>query len=110
MAEQNFRRANLEASIDLRVGSATEIVEELTGPFDCVFFDADRITAPEQLQLLLPKLTCDALLLADNVLSHPEEIQGYIRMFDRLPDFATSVVPIGKGLHVAYRSQISDQS
>ena len=34
MAEQNFRRANLEARIDLRVGSATEIVEELTGPFD----------------------------------------------------------------------------
>ena len=61
MAEQNFRRANLEASIDLRVG----IVKELTGPFDCVFFDADRVSAPQQLQLLLPKLTCDALLLAD---------------------------------------------
>jgi hypothetical protein len=29
-------------------------------------------------------------------------------MFDRLPDFTTSVVPIGKGLHVAYRTQISD--
>jgi len=110
MAEQNFRRANLEASIDLRVGSATEIVEELTGPFDCVFFDADQISAPEQLQLLLPELTCDALLLADNVLSHPEEIQGYIRMFDRLPDFTSSVVPIGKGLHVAYRSQIFGRS
>ena len=110
MAEQNFRRANLEASIDLRIGSATEIVKELTGPFDCVFFDADRVSAPEQLQLLLPKLTCDALLLADNVLSHPEEIQGYVRMFDQLPDFTTSVVPIGKGLHVAYRSQIYNQS
>jgi predicted O-methyltransferase YrrM len=52
MAEQNFRRANLEASIDLRVGSATEIVKELTGPFDCVFFDADRVSAPEQLQIV----------------------------------------------------------
>jgi predicted O-methyltransferase YrrM len=104
MAKQNFKRANLDASIDLRVGSATEIVKELTGPFDCVFFDADRVSAPEQLQLLLPKLTDDVLLLADNVLSHPGEIEGYIRMFDRLPDFTTSVVPIGKGLHVAYRS------
>jgi predicted O-methyltransferase YrrM len=110
MAEQNFRRANLQAGIDLRIGSATEIVKDLTGPFDCVFFDADRVSAPEQLQLLLPKLTGDALLLADNVLSHPEQIQGYIRMFDQLPDFTTSVVPIGKGLHVAYRSQISGPS
>jgi predicted O-methyltransferase YrrM len=104
MAKQNFERASFEASIDLRVGSATEIVKKLTGPFDCVFFDADRVSAPEQLQLLLPKLTDDVLLLADNALSHPEEIEGYIRMFDQLPDFTTSVVRIGKGLHVAYRS------
>jgi predicted O-methyltransferase YrrM len=110
MAKQNFGRANLEDRIVLRVGSATDIVKELTGPFDCVFFDADRVSAPEQLQLLLPKLTDDALLLADNVLSHPEEIQGYIRTFDRLLDFTTSVVRIGKGLHVAYRSQISGKS
>lgn len=104
MAKQNFKRANLETTIDLRVGSATEIVKELNGPFDCIFFDADRVSAPEQLQLLLPKLTEDVLLLADNALSHPEEIQGYIRMVEGLPDFTSSVVRIGKGLHVAYRS------
>jgi predicted O-methyltransferase YrrM len=110
MAKQNFKRANLEGSIDLRVGSATDIVKELNGPFDCIFFDADRVSAPEQLQLLVPKLTDDVLLLADNVLSHPQEIEGYIRMFDQLPDFTTSVVRIGKGLHVAYRSGNSGNS
>jgi predicted O-methyltransferase YrrM len=110
MAKQNFERANLEGSIDLRVGSATDIVKELNGPFDCIFFDADRVSAPEQLQLLVPKLTDDVLLLADNVLSHPQEIEGYIRMFDQLPDFTTSVVRIGKGLHVAYRSGNSGNS
>lgn len=103
MAERNFKRAKVEGSIDLRVGSATDIVRELNEPFDCVFFDADRVSAPEQLQLLLPKLTDDVLLLADNVLSHSQEIEGYIRMFDQLPAFTTSVVRIGKGLHVAYR-------
>jgi predicted O-methyltransferase YrrM len=107
MAEQNFKRANLDDVIDSRVGSATEIVKELNGPFDCVFFDADRVSAPEQLQLLLPKLSEDVLLLADNALSHPGEIEGYIRMVDGLPDFTGSVVRIGKGLHVAYRSQES---
>jgi predicted O-methyltransferase YrrM len=107
MAKQNFKRANLEGSIDLRVGSATDIVKELNGPFDCIFFDADRVSAPEQLQLLVPKLTDDVLLLADNVLSHPQEIEAYIRMFDQLPDFTASVVRIGKGLHVAYRCKIA---
>ena len=46
------------------------------GPFDCIFFDADRYSAPAQLSLLIPKLTPDVLLLADNVLSHPEEWPG----------------------------------
>jgi predicted O-methyltransferase YrrM len=77
----------------------------LKGPFDCVFFDADRISAPDQLRILLPKLQSDALLLADNVLSHPEEIAGYIAAIEALPDFASLTIPVGKGLSVAYRNQ-----
>lgn len=102
-ARANFEKAGLADRIVVLEGSATEIVDGLPGPFDCVFFDADRISAPEQLRLLLPKLTADALLLADNVLSHPEEIAGYLKEFDRLPEFVTTTVPVGKGLHVAVR-------
>ena len=50
----------------------------LPGPFDCVFFDADRVSAPKQLELLLPKLALPALLLADNATSHPDQIAGYL--------------------------------
>jgi predicted O-methyltransferase YrrM len=75
----------------------------LPGPFDCVFFDADRISAPEQLRLLLPKLERDVLLLADNILSHPEEVAGYLKEFEQLPEFVTTTVTVGKGLHIAWR-------
>jgi predicted O-methyltransferase YrrM len=90
--------------VDLRTGDATEIVAGLPGPFDCVFFDADRISAPAQLSLLIPKLTPDVLLLADNVLSHSNEIAAYLRALEALPQFERVIVPIGKGLSVAYRS------
>jgi predicted O-methyltransferase YrrM len=79
-------------------------VAALTGPFDCVFFDADRRSAPEQVRALLPKLAPDAFLFADNVLSHPDEIAGYLTTLEGLADFDRVVVPIGKGLSVAYRS------
>jgi predicted O-methyltransferase YrrM len=75
----------------------------LEGPFDCVFFDADRISAPQQLRLLLPKLERDVLLLTDNVLSHPGEVAGYLKEFEDLPEFLTTTVTVGKGLHIAYR-------
>jgi predicted O-methyltransferase YrrM len=104
-ARTNIATAGLSEMITVHEGSATEIVLTLPGPFDCVFFDADRISAPEQLRILLPKLERDVLLLTDNVLSHPEEVAGYLKEFEHLPEFVTSIVTVGKGLHIAYRSQ-----
>ena len=104
LADENLRRAGLRALVELRHGDATGVVADLPGPFDCIFFDADRLSAPAQLSHLLPKLTPDALLLADNALSHPEEIAGYLAAVTALSDFDHMVIPVGKGLSVAYRS------
>src|SRR2546430_100349 len=103
-ADANLRRVGLRELVEFACGDATEIVAGLPGPFDCIFFDADRYSAPAQLSLLMPKLTPDVLLLADNALSHPTEIAAYLRALEALPQFDRVIVPIGKGLSVAYRS------
>ncbi len=103
LADANLRRAGLRDVVDLVCGDATQVVANLPGPFDFVFFDADRRSAPAQLALLMPKLTPDALVLADNALSHPGEIAGYLAAVEALPQFEHLVVPIGKGLSLAYR-------
>ena len=105
LARENLRRAGLLDRVDLLVGYATEVVSHLSGPFDLVFFDADRTSAPEQLRLLLPKLASEALLLADNALSHPEEIAEYLAAVERLAHCEHTVVPVGKGLSIAYRAR-----
>ncbi|MGE5333434.1 MAG: O-methyltransferase [Nitrososphaerota archaeon] len=104
LADENLRRAGLRDAVTLQQGDATQIVDSLREPFDCVFFDADRYSAPAQLQALLPKLSPDVLLLHDNALSHPEEIAEYLALVGRLPGFDHTIVPIGKGLSVAYRA------
>ncbi len=106
-AEANLQRAGLRELVHLMCGDATEIAAGLSGPFDCVFFDADRYSAPAQLALLTPKLAPDVFLLADNVLSHPNEIAGYLNALENLPQFERLIVPIGKGLSVAYRAAVS---
>jgi predicted O-methyltransferase YrrM len=103
LARENLRRANLLDRVELRTGDATEIVRELTGPFDLVFLDADRRKFPEQLQIQLPKLAGKVLVIADNVLSHPEEIADYLKFVSSLEDFQHTTVPVGKGLSIAYR-------
>jgi len=104
LAGKNLARAGLERRVELLEGHATDVVARLSGSFDCVFFDADRVSAPSQLQLLLPKLTDDVLLLADNALSHPDEISAYKRAVEELPGFICTLAPVGKGLHLAYRN------
>jgi len=107
LAKTNLEKAGLADRVELLTGDATEIVAklaaELDAPFDVVFFDADRFSAPQQLAILLPKLVPAALLLADNALSHPEEIAGYLAAIGKLTDFERAVVPVGKGLSVAFR-------
>lgn len=110
LAAANLRHVGLREMVDLKCGNATQIVADLPGPFDCVFFDADRYSAPEQLALLVPKLAPDVLLLADNALSHPDEIAGYLKALEALPQFERVILPIGKGLSVAYRSAGSKES
>jgi predicted O-methyltransferase YrrM len=103
LARENLRRANFLDRVELRTGDAAEIVRQLEGPFDLVFLDADRRNFPEQIQILLPKLSRKALVIADNVHSHPEEIAEYLKLISSLPDFQHTIVPVGKGLSIAYR-------
>lgn len=103
MADENLRRAGLRERVELKAGDATEIIAALDGPLDLVFFDADRHSAPDQLKLLVPKLSQNALVLADNVISHPDQIAGYLAAIESLPAFEHMVIPVGKGLSLAYK-------
>jgi predicted O-methyltransferase YrrM len=102
LAQDNLLAAGLLQFVDLRLGDATEVIKALPGPFDFVFFDADRVSAPGQLALLQPKLAPQALILADNALSHPEEIAGYLTMVKGLKQVQHVLIPVGKGLSVAF--------
>lgn len=103
MARANLKRAGLIDLVDLRLGDATEIIPALRGPFDAVFFDADRVSAPRQFELLMRVLAARVLLLADNALSHPDQIRAYLDAVNVLPEFRHIVAPIGKGLSIAHR-------
>ena len=101
MARANLVEAGLLDYVELRLGEASQVVSTLPGPFDFVLFDADRTSAPDQLKLLLPKLSKPALVLADNVQSHPQEIGAYLALVQSLPGIQHALIPVGKGLSVA---------
>ena len=103
LARDNLRRAGFLDRVELRTGDVLEIASQLPGPFDLLFLDADRTKFPQVLHAVLPKLTPRALVIADNVLSHPEEIAEYLKVIAGLTEFQHTTVPVGKGLSIAFR-------
>lgn len=54
--------------IDLRLGSAPELLPEIEGPFDLVFIDADKENYTLYYDLVFDKVRTGGIILADNVL------------------------------------------
>lgn len=67
-ARDNFRRAGVEDRIRLMVGDAVRLIDEVTGKFDLIFIDMNKIQYPAALRKALPRLRSGGLLLTDNVL------------------------------------------
>jgi predicted O-methyltransferase YrrM len=71
VAQENIARAGLDEVVDLRVGSALDLLPELhaegVGPFDLTFIDADKESSPAYFEWALDHSRPGTLIVADNV-------------------------------------------
>ena len=63
-----FAKANVENKINLILGDAKNVIPALSGPFDLVFIDADKISYPTYYDLVVDKVSNGGFILADNVI------------------------------------------
>jgi predicted O-methyltransferase YrrM len=105
MAEGNFAEAGLSDSIMQIAGHAPEVfptVPEINeGGFEVIFMDATKAQHIEYLRALLPLMKQGALLIADNVLSHAEKMQGFVELISQMPEMTGEVLKIGDGVLIA---------
>ena len=103
LARENLARAGVADRVELREGNAAETLAGLTGPFHFVFLDADRANYSAYLDLALPKLQPGGLLVADNVISHAQELADYLARVKSNPALFSVTVPVGKGEEIALK-------
>ena len=69
-AEINFSKFNEHKKIHLHIGKALDILPTLLYKWDLVFIDADKTGYIDYYEMVLPMLSNNGLLIADNVLFH----------------------------------------
>ncbi len=101
----NFREAGLSEYIDARLADAHELVEELKGPFDFVFSDADKDWYKNYFIALAPKLEVGGCFTAHNATNIGSEgIREFIDYVKDLPNFKTTIDTTSRaGISISYK-------
>jgi predicted O-methyltransferase YrrM len=114
----NFKEAGLSEYIDARLADAHRLVEELEGPFDFVFIDADKDWYVNYARAVIPKLEAGGCLAAHNV--HQPRSGGrrwrmtgedYYEFMVNQVEFDTSIHPDSwAGLAISFKKEKKRES
>lgn len=122
IARENFKKAGKEKEITLIEGDATQILKELTGPYDMIFMDAAKGQYIHFLPDILRLLPTGGILVSDNVLQDGDVLQSrysvtrrdrtiHSRMREYLYELKhheglqTDILPIGDGVTVSVKKE-----
>jgi predicted O-methyltransferase YrrM len=89
------------SNIELFELDANDVIQNWNKPIDLLFLDADRKKYLTFLQQLESHLNTHALVVADNVKSHPEDVKEFIAYMKTSGKYKTYIIPFSKGLLVA---------
>ncbi|MFZ0341679.1 MAG: class I SAM-dependent methyltransferase [Gaiellaceae bacterium] len=96
----NVEEAGLEEWAELREGDAFQQLSSIDDVFDIVFIDAEKEDYEELFRHAREKLEPGALVVADNVLSHPDPLARYSAARQSDPTLLSVTVPLDRGLEL----------
>jgi predicted O-methyltransferase YrrM len=103
-ALENFKKAGLSDFIDARLADAHQLVQELKGPFDFVFSDADKDWYKNYFIALAPKLEVGGCFTAHNAASNWGGIKEFLDYVQSLPNFDTTIDRSSSaGISISYK-------
>jgi predicted O-methyltransferase YrrM len=98
---RNVAMAGLDEWAELVEGDAFETLARLDDVFDVVFLDAEKDDYERLFALARPPLEPGALVVADNVLSHPEPLAQYSAARQADATLSSVTLPLDRGLELS---------
>jgi predicted O-methyltransferase YrrM len=99
LAAKNFKASGLDGVITALLGDARKLIEDLPGPFDFIFIDADKNWTLNYFKALLPKLAPGGCFAVHNVssLGYMRGIRDFLEYVRGLDSLDTSVEEAASG-------------
>jgi caffeoyl-CoA O-methyltransferase len=101
IAQEHFKQAGVDGLVTIVLGDAHETVDQLTGPIDLLFLDADKSGYTEYLRKLLPLVRPGGLIVADNMDMAPD----YVQAVTNNPDLETLYYREGAELGITLKKR-----
>jgi predicted O-methyltransferase YrrM len=104
-AREALGRAHLADRVNILVGSVLDTLPRLEGPFDFVLIDVWKDLYVPCLDLVYPKLSRGAFVVADNMI-YPQATQAEVASYRRRVrelEFDSVLLPVGSGIELSRR-------
>src|SRR5436305_813288 len=98
---RNIADAGLDDWAELVEGDAFATLDRIDDVFDVVFLDAEKDDYERLFALARRTLEPGALVVADNVLSHPDLLARYAAARQADPTLSSVTVPLDRGLELS---------
>lgn len=108
LASANFARSGFAPFITLVHDDAGRLLQRADAhAYDLIFLDSERSEYPGWWPDLHRVLRAGGLLIVDNATSHPEQMAPFVALVKADREFATCLIPVGKGEFLAVKSSLS---
>ena len=111
--QKYFQKSDFSHQIISHIGHARDVIPAIHSNFDLVFIDADKSNYSLYLDLVIPKLNPNAVVVSDNVLwsgkvidenaddTDTVALRAFNKKLNEHPDFETVLLPVRDGLSIS---------
>ncbi|MBP2025311.1 O-methyltransferase [Peptoniphilus stercorisuis] len=121
IAKKNHEKLNLNENIDIVIGDAAEVLENINEKYDMIFIDAAKGQYEKYFNLALKNLEKNGIIICDNVLfkgmianqelvirrkiTIVKRLRKFLKDIEENQDFISSIIPIGDGVLLIGRKE-----
>mgnify|MGYP001777209718 CR=1 FL=1 len=103
---ENFKTCGVADIIDIKQGSAIEVLEEIPQDevIDFAFIDANKAQYVEYYNIIDKHLKVGGIIAADNITSHAEKVKTFVDAISANPNYQVEILDLPAGLLLARKN------